>query len=261
MSPAMTEPGAWHSQSRQERLAELAAKAHAGQWSVDDDIDWQQGPRLPFWVTPDQARAAVSQLYHGEIATSRMCRALLGDVVSGPARQCLALQIADEVRHAEAFERYLAALGGVAPMDRHLAWVLEAAGRGPAGPLGAMAAFHVVVEGEVLRVQDSLARLLPCPLLKQINRRVARDEARHVAFGRIYLGEALGELSTEARGELYAWLHGLWRRTTERAVAESVASAAARRLLRAWLSGGWRHHAAALRQIGLASGTDWEHAA
>jgi hypothetical protein len=239
----------------------LAAKARAGQWSVTDDIDWQHPPRLPVWVTRDQARAAISQLYHGEIATSRMCRSVLGDFPTGPARQCLEIQIADETRHAEAYERYLESLGGVAAMDRHLAWVFEEAARGPAGPLGVMVAFHVVVEGEVLRVQDSLARLLPCPLLRQINRRVARDEARHVAFGRLYLTEALVDLPAEARGQLHDWLHGLWRRTTERAVAESVASGTSRRLLRAWLKGGWSHHRAALRQIGLVPAADWGRAA
>ncbi len=246
---------------RQADLAQLAIKARAGQWSAADDIDWRRPPRLPFWITREQARAAISQLYHGEIATSRMCRALLGGFPAGAARLCLEFQIDDETRHALAYERYLEALGGVAAVDPTLAWVLQAAGRGPAGPLGAMAAFHVVVEGEVLRVQDQLARLLPCPLLRQINRRVSRDEARHVAFGRLYLGGALAGLPSEARGELYGWLHGLWRRTTDLAVAESVGSATARRLLHAWLSGGWRHHQAALRRIGLVPEAEWERAA
>lgn len=257
----MTKPRESHALGQQARYADLAAKARAGQWSAADDIDWRRPPRLPLWVTGDQARAAISQLYHGEIATSRMCRTLLDDFPPGPARQCLEFQIADETRHAEAYERYLVALSGIAAMDQHLAWALEAASRGPAGPLGTMVAFHVVVEGEVLRVQDSLARLLPCPLLRQINRRVARDEARHVAFGRLYLTEALVDLSAEARCQLYGWLHGLWRRTTERAVSESVSSGTARRLLRAWLRGGWNHHQAALRQIGLGPDADWGRAA
>jgi hypothetical protein len=69
------------------------------------------------------------------------------------------------------------------------------------------------------------------------------------------------DLSAEARGQLYDWLHGLWRRTTERAVSESVSSGTARRLLRAWLRGGWNHHQAALRQIGLGPDADWGRAA
>jgi hypothetical protein len=249
------------SQRRPEPFARLAAKARAGQWSAADDIDWRRPPRLPPWITRDQARAAISQLYHGEIATSRMCRTLLDEFEPGPARQCLEFQITDELRHAEAFKRYLESLGGVADMHKNLAWALEAAGHGPAGPLGAMVAFHVVVEGEVLRVQDSLSRLLPCPLLKQINRRVARDEARHVAFGRIYLTQALADLSTDARSRLHGWVHDLWRQTTDLTLAESAGSGAVQRILRSWLRGGWRHHEAALHQIGLAPGPDWGRAA
>ncbi len=249
------------SQRRPERFARLAAKARAGQWSAVHDIDWRRPPHLPLWITQDQGRTAISQLYYGEIATSRMCQALLREFEPGPARQCLEFQIKDELRHAEVFKRYLESLGGVAEMDRNLAWALDAAGSGPAGPLGAMVAFHVVVEGEVLRVQDSLSRLLPCPLLKQINRRVARDEARHVAFGRIYLCEALAGLSADARSHLYDWVYDLWHQTTNLTLAGSAGSGAVQRILRNWLRGGWRHHEAALQQIGLAPGPDWGRAA
>jgi len=249
------------SQRRLEPFARLAAKARAGQWSAAHDIDWRRPPRLPLWITQNQARAAISQLYHGEVATSRMCRALLREFEPGPARQCLEFQIRDELRHAAVFKRYLECLGGVAAMDRNLAGALNAAGSGPAGPLGAMVAFHVVVEGEVLRVQDSLTRLLPCPLLKQINRRVARDEARHVAFGRIYLTEALAGLSADARDRLYGWVYDLWRETTNLTLAKDTGNRAVQRILRSWLRGGWRHHEAALHQIGLATGLDRGHAA
>ncbi len=249
------------SQRRLEPFARLAAKARAGQWSAAHDIDWRRPPHLPLWITQGQARTAISQLYYREIATSRMCRALLREFEPGPARQCLEFQIKDELRHAEVFKRYLDSLGGVAEMDGNLAWALKAAAGGPTGPLGTMVAFYVVVEGEVLRVQDSLSRLLPCPLLKQINRRVARDEARHVAFGRIYLSEALADLSTDARGRLYDWVYDLWRETTNLTLAESAGSGTVQRILRNWLRGGWRHHEAALQQIGLAPGPDWGRAA
>ena len=245
--------------SGEERLARLAANARAGQWSADKDIDWRRQPRLPFWITRDQARAAISQLHYGEVATSRVCLALLRDVPAGPARRCLEHQIADERRHAEVFQRYLERLGGLAPMDRTLGWALDAASEGPAGSLGTMVAYHVVVEGEVLRVQDSLARLLPCPLLRQISRLVARDEARHVAFGRIYLSDALAGLPADARRRLYDWTYDLWRRTTGSALAEH--DSAAQGALRSWLGGGWRHHQAALRQIGLTPGPEGTRAA
>lgn len=250
--------------SRSERLARLAANARAGQWSAVEDIDWRRRPRLPLWITRDQARAAISQLHYGEVATSRVCLALLRGVPAGPARRCLEYQIEDELRHAEVFKRYLERLGGLAPMDRTLGWALDAASQGPAGsagPLGTMVAYHVVVEGEVLRVQDSLARLLPCPLLRQISRLVARDEARHVAFGRIYLSDALADLPADARRRLYDWVYGLWRQTTGSALAERAHGSAVQGALRSWLGGGWRHHQAALRQIGLTPGPEGTHAA
>lgn len=244
-----------------ERLARLAMNARAAQWSAVDDIDWRRGPRLPPWITRHQARAAISQLHYGEAATSLVCLALLQGFPAGPARQCLEHQAEDELRHAEVFKKYLERLGGLAPMDRTLARALKAASQGPAGHLGTMVAFHVVVEGEVLRVQGSLARLLPCPLLKQITQLVARDEARHVAFGRIYLREALADIPDDARHRLYRWVFGLWRHTTRSALAERGRGSAVHGLLRNWLDGGWQHHQAALRQIGLTEGSKGARAA
>lgn len=241
-------------QDRSAPYVRLAAKAEAGQWTAADGVDWRCPMRLPAWLTREQVRVVISQLYHGEMATSRMCRALIGELEPGPVRRCMAFQIADELRHAAVYERYLEPLGGVASVDGNLARALDATAAGPAGSLGTMVAFHVVVEGEVLRVQDSLARLLPCPLLGQINRRVARDEARHVAFGRHYLTEALADLPVDARRKLYDWVLDLWCRTTDRSLSERGGSWIVRRRLGVWLRDGWCHHEAALRQIGLTSG-------
>ncbi len=235
-------------------FARLAAKAGAAQWSLASGIDWRCPRRLPLWLTRDQVRVVISQLYHGEMATSRVCRAVLEELEPGPVRRCMAFQIEDELRHAAVYERYLEPLGGILPVDGNLARALDATATGPAGSLGTMVAFHVVVEGEVLRVQDSLARLLPCPLLKQINRRVARDEARHVAFGRLYLTGALAELPEDARRGLHRWVHDLWRQTANRSLSASAGNWAVRQRLRRWLQDGWCHHEAALRQVGLTPG-------
>ncbi len=250
----MTDIHELQASGRRDPFARLAAKASAAQWSEASGIDWRRPRQLPLWLTHDQVRVVISQLYHGEMATSRMCRAVLDELEPGPVRRCMAFQIEDELRHAAVYERYLEPLGGVLPVDGTLARALDATAAGPAGSLGTMVAFHVVVEGEVLRVQDSLARLLPCPLLRQINRRVARDEARHVAFGRLYLTEALAELPEDARRRLHRWVHDLWRQTVDRSLSESTGNWAVRQRLRRWLQDGWSHHEAALRQVGLTSG-------
>ena len=198
-----------------------------------------------------QARQSISQLYHGELATRRLCGELLDSVTSGPARDCLAIQMTDERRHATAYARYLEPLGGLEPVSPILSDALEGARRGPFGPLGAILAYHVVLESEVLRVHGALAQLLPCPLLAQINRLVARDEARHVAFGRHYLRDAVAATPQETRRRLYDWIQGLWRRSSDQALERYETSGLARSVLRPWLQGGWRHHDNALQQVGL----------
>ena len=118
------------------RLDRLAASGAAGQWSEEQAIDWRRDARLPLWITEDEARTALSQLFHGEVATGGLCRRLLEAVEEPAARRCLALQVADEARHAEVYRRYLERLGGIAPVDDTLARALEAASDAPAGPLG-----------------------------------------------------------------------------------------------------------------------------
>ena len=237
---------------RNARLARLAANAREGQWSLEDAIDWHQEPRCPFWMTQTQVRKAVSQLYHGEVATSRLCARLIAALEDPDARACLEWQHADELRHAEAYRRYLERLGGPLPVDANLERALAGALQGPGGLLGAMVAFHIVVEGEALRVHDALARFLPCPLLRRINKLVSKDEARHVAFGRIYLKSALAALPRRAREDLLSWVRGLWSDCTGAALAEGRRnSRVLTRFLGLWLRGGWSRHAGALRQIGL----------
>ncbi len=244
-----------------ERLRRLSANAQSSQWNADDAIEWERGPRLPFWVSRDKARRAVSQLYHGEIATSRVCQSLLRDIDNDVIRECLRFQLADELRHASVYARYLDRLGGVAPIDPHLQRALSDAQDGPLGEISTILAFHIVVEGEVLRQQEMLARLLPCPLLRQINGLVARDEARHVAFGKIYLKSVLAGQPPDKRAELYAWLHRIWSRATAFAANDRSRRNTLERAALSWLRGGWRHHDNALRRIGVSPSDAWTAAA
>lgn len=258
---APTGPTAREPRDDHERLRRLSANARANQWDADNAINWKRGPRLPFWVSLDKARRAVSQLYHGEIATSRVCRSLLSGIDDDVIRDCLRFQLADELRHASVYARYLDHLGGLAPMDNDLRRALTDAQNGPLGEISTILAFHIVVEGEVLRQQEMLAQLLPCPLLRRINRLVARDEARHVAFGKIYLTSVLANQPSDKRAELYAWLHHVWSQATAIAKSDRPRRNALEQAAFAWLRNGWRHHDNALRQIGLNPPASWTAAA
>lgn len=235
-----------------QRLLRLAENGRHDQWSVDRDIDWSVKERLPVWISRRHAGIAVSQLYHGELATARMCRRLLRETDDPLVRRCLSLQLEDELRHAAAYRRYLARFGGVAPMEPALARALGLAGRGPVGILGTVVAFHIVAEGELLRLQERLVGFFPCPLLRRISKLVSRDEARHVAFGRLYLEAWIADLPPHRRTELYHWVRRIWNDCVQATLAAGGGRGPIIQwFVRRWLGQAWRRHETTLGRLGI----------
>jgi len=244
---------------RSDRLERLALNGLRGQWSAEQAIDWDLSVRLPAWLPREDVAKAMSQLYHGEVATGRLCRRLLAEVAEPEARSCLELQIADESRHAAVYMRYLERLGHMAPVDSAFEAVLEDGLAWSGSALGMVVLFHVVVEGEALRLLDGVSRILPCPLLRQINRRISLDEARHVAFGQIYLRDRVAELPEDERRRIYYWVRELWTGYSRATFStQSEWNGMMRRLFQGWLRQGWERHMATLAEIGLLSGRDSE---
>jgi len=193
------------------RLARLAL--HDGGLALADaeNFAWQDGARPPFWLSRRLLAGIVADLRYGEVATAHACRHISGLLHdSRTARACLAVQAADEQAHAELYGRYLDLLdfpGRVNPgleavFGRCLDW------RGH--PVALVLAFNVVLEGEALRLQRFLGERVSCPLFSALNRRIAVDEARHVAFGRLYGPAQLAKLDAEQRIAIYRWLRSLW---------------------------------------------------
>ncbi|MBI3452771.1 MAG: ferritin-like domain-containing protein [Rhodospirillales bacterium] len=189
----------------------LTAKAQRAQWSLDADIDWTLKVKPPGWLARRAYVDAISQLLHAEHATRRVCIRLAVELADPAARAFLATQIADEDRHIAAYTRYLARLGDIAPADPALIRTFAAAEEWAGPPQGLLAAFHVVLESEAVRLQDEVTSWFPCPLFRAMNAAIVRDEARHVAFGRIWLGATVDALSPDQRVEIYRWVRGLWR--------------------------------------------------
>lgn len=237
------------------RMARLLVNARAGQWSAAEEIDWGCGPRLPRWWPRKAFTAAVSQLYYGELATAAFCRRLMTWLDDPIAVECLRFQVADENRHAALYGDYLAGLGGPQPIQSALALAVRSL-QNWQGPLeGLVLAYHLVLEGEALFLQDAFARRVPCPLFRQINQRVLRDEARHVAFGKILLRHRLPGLDRDARRAIYGWLRDLWWTVARAAVAESRLLGAMGGL-RAGLGARWAEQEAGLLAAGLIDRAD-----
>lgn len=239
----------------------MAANGYGRQWSIDGDIDWTQDIIQPNWLIRRFQGALISQFRHGELATARVCRHLLHLIDDQNVRNLLIQQIADEERHARVYERYMAKIGDDAPMDPSLAEAIDLAlgWRGP--PLGLVVVFHVMLEGEALRSLQGLAEELPCPLFAQINALIARDEARHVAFGKIYLRESLITLSVEERMTIYRFVQSLWKQCAAGILSHfRIPGLVTQALRHRWLAEGWDHHSRALVDIGLLSADEMARA-
>ncbi len=235
----------------EERIAALTEKARMAQ--TDQAIDWSRAPALPFWLPRRSAARAVGQYYCGEIATVRACDLLSARLQLPQAREFLALQAEDERRHAGLYEQYIARIGGRCPQQLAIEVTYEQALSWQGAPEAIVLAFHAVLEGESLRLQQVIDKWMPCPLFRDISTVINRDEARHIAFGRIYLRAALPELPQRERLAIFDWLRALWFG----AVRDAVADFAPPGLFRAgggwqrWLAAEWTERLADLQGLNL----------
>lgn len=203
------------------RLETLAGKGEAAQSQSVDDIPWATVPvKVPFWLSRRSIAWGVSQFYHGEIATAALCR-LIADTITCPASLAfLETQIADEERHARIYTRYLDALGANLDSNDVLKELHSAIGEKAQDPVAMVLATHVVLEGESLSLQQSLSPWLPCPLFAEISRVIARDEARHHAFGRLYLLGTLPYRPLSERLDYARWIKGFWQPAIRKAAGK-----------------------------------------
>ncbi len=240
-----------------ERMLRLLANGRADQWSFETDLDWRLAPRLP-WFLPKRAYTTlVSQVFYGERATLLLCDALRPHLSDEPGRALIELQDIDERRHVAAYERYLGRLGDIAPPDEATTATLEGGLAWRDSPLGMMVAFHIVLEGEALTIQQDLSVHSPCPLFAALNARAARDEARHVGFGKLYLRDRLARLPLDERREIYRRVRRLWRDCAQ-AIRARYTGISARffALSRGRMDERWHRHARALVDLGLVDDTD-----
>ncbi len=242
-------------------LRTLALNSRQRQWTADQDINWNQDIVRPNWLLRRFHGAMISQFRHGELITIKICRHLL-DVVTEPGvKELLIQQIADEERHAEVYRRYLEKLGDAAPLDPSLAHAVERIIQWQGSYLGLIVAVHVLLEGEALRTLQDLSDEMPCPLFSQMNKLIVRDEARHVAFGKVYLRQRLANLGLDERMAIYRFVKLLWCESTGGMFLEfRITGIVTQSLRRRWVNEGWLQHRRSLTDIGLLNAQDMARA-
>ncbi len=193
------------------RLESLISNAFAGQWAPDKDIDWSLPVVVPKQVPLSAYIDMVSQLYYAEEATIALLGEMMQTLPDFQARQYVSTQAIDEARHARTYRAYLERLGDVAPINEGLRAVLESGLAWSGSYCGQVVALNVLMEGQAIEQQHKRIETLPCPLFRKINEAIIRDEARHCAFGKVYMKHKLPELPEEERVEIYKWIGSLWQ--------------------------------------------------
>jgi hypothetical protein len=211
-----------------DKLKALYAKAKRQQWDAEADLDWSCAvdPERPP-VADDQELAGVmrvplvqqlgssqrqrllahlaalrlSQFLHGEQGALMTAAALTHAVPDHQGKLYAATQTMDEARHVEVFARYIQKLALIYPMssalkeliDRTLTadhWVKIAIG------------MNMIVEGLALAHFHNMLKVTPCALLRSILQGVLRDESRHVAFGALYVRDAIAAMQPDEREDV-----------------------------------------------------------
>ena len=220
----------WDYVKEVESLRALYERGKTAQWNVETDIDWVlQMPENEFLMPPEGLpitsilmqlgtdretclRAAreevihsLSQLLHGEQAALHLTAQLVNLVGDMDTKMFAGQQVADECRHVEVFAKIIARkLGTVHPIDPNIKFLLDemlSTDDWHQKTIG----MQVLFEGVAMAVITDIGSRAINPLLKQVMKLVARDEARHAAFGALALRDELAKLTQARRDKLEDW--------------------------------------------------------
>jgi hypothetical protein len=204
-------------------LRDLYEVAKKEQWNAASDIPWKleidprgdilsrrQDPSSELDVVralPEEKRTELaihnaawilSQFLHGEQGALLCCGQLVEAVPDIDGKLYAATQVVDEARHVEVFHRYIQRLDRVYPIDPALQAVLNAILEADLWQMKCVG-MQVIVEGLAMGAFKIMKEESSDPLLKSIVELTARDEARHVSYGLIYMKDELPRMPDPER--------------------------------------------------------------
>jgi hypothetical protein len=218
----------WNYDPEVEELRNLYVKAAEAQWIADRDIRWDQpidlvkfsttplGTGVPidqtsYWkslpqdtrveLTRRTAAFRMSQFLHGEQGALMVAAQLVNAVPHTDAKFYAATQTMDEARHVDVFARYIEKLDEIRPIAPSLKGILDTTLE-TGDWMKKLVGMQIVVEGLALYAFREMRNMTEEPLLKELLTYVARDEARHHAYGVQYIERCVPCLSDSARAEL-----------------------------------------------------------
>ena len=211
-------------------LRALYERGKTAQWNVETDIDWSVEVSADEFVMPpeesplapilqqlgkdeatvkqavfDELEWSLSQLLHGEQAALQLCAQLVNAVPDMDAKLFAGQQVVDECRHVEMFAKLLSRkFGTVHPVGPHIKYLLDEMLSTPDWRRKTIG-MQVLFEGVAMAVLTDIGTRTTNPLVREAMRNVARDEARHAAFGVLALREEFDSPSQAEHDELEDW--------------------------------------------------------
>ncbi len=206
-----------------DQLKNLYSRAKELQWDAETDIDWSRNvdpsspiieeesfgyTKLPFYqrlsksqqetLRAHVAAYRLSQFLHGEQGALMTAATLSHSVPDYEAKLYSATQTMDEARHVEVFEKYVRKIAIVYPISNFLKDLIDATLQSDHWIKIAIG-MNIVIEGLALGAFYNMRRVTGCPVLRDIVGLAMRDEARHVAFGNVYVGAKLRDMHPDDR--------------------------------------------------------------
>ncbi len=224
----------WDYDRDQPELAKLYAAAKAGQWDADTALDWSTAvdplnherelipeellplPSLPSYAKLSERERAeqrhallawmLSQFLHGEQGALFAACQVTEAVQWIDGKLYGSTQVVDEGRHVEVFHRYLSEkLQKSYPINDNLYVMLDLLMTDPRWDIKFLG-MQIMIEGLALGAFGTIRAATKEPLLKELLRNVITDEARHVHYGVVALGDFYTkELSQKDREEREDW--------------------------------------------------------
>ncbi len=218
----------WNYDPEVDELRNLYNKATEAQWVAEREIDWERpidlekfgavplGAAIPiektsYWkslsaetkaeVTRKTSAFRLSNFLHGEQGALMVASQLVNAVPHTDAKFYAATQTMDEARHVEVFAKYIEKLDEIRPIAAPLKDILDETLRTDDW-LKKLVGMQIVVEGLALYSFREMRNLTEEPLLKDLLTYVARDEARHHAYGVQYVSRCVPQLDDAERTEL-----------------------------------------------------------
>jgi hypothetical protein len=217
----------WNYDPEVEELRNLYLKAAEAQW-IGANLDWSRpidlvkfsstplGAGVPiektsYWRSLSEETTAelvrrtaafrLSQFLHGEQGALMVAAQLVNAVPHTDAKFYAATQTMDEARHVEVFARYIEKLDEIRPIALSLKGILDQTLQ-TGDWMKKLVGMQIVVEGLALYAFREMRNLTQEPLLKDLLTYVARDEARHHAYGVLYIERCVPCLGATERAEL-----------------------------------------------------------